>query len=249
MGESFDLPLGVIKDGAVNTEVTLIPMTAGMRRALASRTSQKNPARALTDMLGKCCESIGGESPTPQLINSLPTGDRDFMLLMIRQLSLGDTISTQMTCGTCASEIVFDLSINEMPIRRVEKDKHYILEGNFAVLDLSNDDLKLKVKMRLATGFDQIAISDKIRSDPVLASYELYARLIRTWVDGDVEEATPNTLDFIDNLPLQKLNWLEEAYRKAQPGPSWTTRVECSVCGSRTMLDMGDSDFLFKTPR
>ena len=249
MGEPFELPLGVIKDGKVSREVSLIPMTAGMRRTLASKSSQKNPVRGMTEMLGKCCESIGGEPPTPAIINGLVTGDRDFMLLMVRQLSLGDIISTQMTCGSCSNDIIFDLAISEMKIRTAEKDKDYKLDGNLPVVDFENDELKIKAQLRLPTGFDQIAIADKIRSDPVTANYELFARLIRKWVDNEVEIGDPNTLDFIDNMPLRTLNWLEEVYRKVQPGPTWLTRVECSVCGARTLLDMGDSDFLFKTPR
>jgi len=249
MGESFELPLGVVHNGNVTKDIVLTPMTAKIRRLIANRANQKNPANGLTDVLGHCCESIAGRPPAPQLINALTVGDRDFMLLMLRKISLGDIIKAKMTCVSCQEDLAFDIGIDDIRIRRLELGKNFELDGDYPVVKIESDELGLKVTMRLPTGFDQGAISGQVKTDPIGASYAMYARLIKKWERNGKIDETARTVDFIDNLPLRDIEWLEEAVRKASPGPEWQVSLTCEVCGKRTPLDLSDTDFLFKTPR
>lgn len=249
MGEQFTLPLGLIQGGAVHRDIELIPMTAGTRRLLAQRSGQKSPAAAMTNLLGQCTVQIGGGPPTPQLINSLTTGDRDFILMKLRLISIGSIVQARVTCPRCQEEISFDLDIDKLHVVELEHPRDFEIDGSFAVTRLQSDELGLDVALRFPTGFDQMAISDMQRSDPLGASYSLYARLIKAWSDhGKLVEA-PNTLKFIDGLSIRTIEWLEESFRKKLPGPDWMVNLTCELCGKSTLLDLSDTDFLFKTPR
>ena len=249
MGEQFELPLGVIRDGEVHKDVVLTPMTAKIRRLLTTKESQKNPSVGISKLILSCCESIGGLTPSIQLISGLTTGDRDFILLRLRMISLGDDVTAQMTCPRCSDELTFDFNLPKIEIMRLTKDKDFEIEDNVPIVTLTNDDLGLVVRMRLPTGYDQEAISKQVTKDPVGAGYRLYTRLIQTWTKSGQDEINPNSIDFIDNLPLPEIDWLEMASRKAMPGPNWLVHMTCDVCSKSTLLDLSDSDFLFKTPR
>jgi hypothetical protein len=249
MGEIFQLPLGVVHNGDVSRDVVLKPMTAKTRRLMAAKSTQKNPSAGLTNLLGQCCESIANAPPSPQMINSLTIGDRDFMLLMLRKMSVGDILKAEMSCPRCQEQISFDLPIDDIRINVLEKDKDYVIEGTNAFTTLKNDELGTEVMLRFPTGFDQSTISQQAKTDPVGASYALYVRLIKSWfVNGEPVE-NPNTMDFIDDLPLKEIEWLENAFRKAMPGPDWMVNLTCELCSKETLLDLSDTDFLFRTPR
>lgn len=249
MGEEFELPLGVIQGGSANRSIILNPMTAGIRRKLLSRSNQKNPSAGMTTMMCECCESLGGAAPSPQLFNSLTVGDRDYVLLMIRKISLGNILSAQLTCPRCQQDIIFDLDIDQMNIKRLEIEKDFVVEGTYAFVQLKSDELGLEIIARLPVGFDQTAIADQMRTDPVLANYELYSRLIKSWKKNGAVIETPNSVKFIDALPVREIEWLESSFRRAMPGPDWYVNVTCEVCGRKSLLDLSDTDFLFKTQR
>lgn len=248
MSEVFQLPLGLIQGNAVVRDVVLKPMTAGTRRSLSSRKSQKNPAAGMTSLLGSCCEQIGGIPPTPQLIDSLTTGDRDFMLLSLRRISIGPILKAQMTCPRCQEEISFDLSTDDIKIKTCELGQDYRIEGSFPVTDLKNENLGLDVVIRFPVGYDQSVISNINKVDPLEATYQLYARLIKSWSKNGNPVENPNTLSFIDSIPLNEIEWLESELRSKLPGPDWMVTLTCELCSKKTLLDLSDTDFLFKTP-
>jgi len=249
MGEQFDLPLGVVRNGEVQREIVLNPMTAKTRRLLAVKANQKNPSGGLTQVIRDCCESIAGDPPSEAVISNLATGDRDFILLKLRMMSLGDNVSVQMICPRCSEEIAFDLDLTSIKIVTLNKDEHYELVHDTPVFTLTNEELGLVVKLRPPTGYDQAAITKQMGSDPVGATYTLYSRILQSWTKGGEDEVNPNSLQFIDGLPLKEIDWLEEVSQKIMPGPDWTVRLTCDLCSKTAMLDLSDSDFLFKTPR
>jgi hypothetical protein len=224
-------------------------MTAGIRRLVSSRKSQKDMSKGMTEMLGQCCSDLGGVPPTPQLIGNLTTGDRDFMLMKIRAISLGNVVATQMTCPKCQETITFDLDINAFKVRTLTADKDYRIEGDYPIVSLKSEALGVEADLRLPVGHDQAAIIQSVMKDPSLASYELYARLIKSWSQNGVPVEAPNSLKFIDALPLRVFTWLESSFREKQPGPDWFVNVTCEICGKKSPIDMSESDFLFVTPR
>ncbi len=227
MSDSFTLPLGLVQGGTVVRDVCLKPMTAGVRRSIVTRQNMRNPAQGITVLLGQCVESIGSIPVTPQVLNSMVIGDRDFMLMMLRKISIGDLMPGQMVCPKCQTPIAFDIPI----------------------VELESADLKIKTVLRYPVGHDQVALADKLKLDPATANYELMSRLIRSWEKNGEPVKTPNTLQFIDSLSIKEVEWLEEAYKEKQPGPMWDLHITCGACGDDIPVDVGNMDFLFKTRR
>jgi hypothetical protein len=249
VSEQFILPLGLVSGGTVIREVTLKPMTAGVRRQILNRQSQKNPANGITTMLAQCCELIGSAPASPQLINAMIVGDRDYLLMMLRKISIGDIMPGQLVCPKCQTTIVFDIPIDDVEIRRLEVEKDFRIEGSFAITDLESKEMGIKAALRYPIGHDQVNLADKIKSDPVAANYELMSRLIRAWEKNGKPVELPNSMAFIDSLTIPEIEWLEKEYRAKQPGPQWNIRITCNACGGETPVDLGDVDFLFKTQR
>ncbi len=249
MSDSFTLPLGLVQGGTVVRDVCLKPMTAGVRRSIVTRQNMRNPAQGITVLLGQCVESIGSIPVTPQVLNSMVIGDRDFMLMMLRKISIGDLMPGQMVCPKCQTPIAFDIPIDDVKINVLEEGKDFKVDGGFPIVELESADLKIKTVLRYPVGHDQVALADKLKLDPATANYELMSRLIRSWEKNGEPVKTPNTLQFIDSLSIKEVEWLEEAYKEKQPGPMWDLHITCGACGDDIPVDVGNMDFLFKTRR
>lgn len=247
MGEEFQLPLGVTTASDVIKSVVLRPMTAGTRRKMLNRDTARNASKSLTSILMDCCDSIGGSPVNERDINNLVLGDRDYMLFEIRRLSLGNIINASTQCPKCEEKIEFQVDMGNVPIRRLEQGKHYELENTLPVFKVKNADIKVEAICRFPNAVDQSAMLNLMKNDPLGANYLLYSKVMRKWSrDGQVVQG-PYTQVFVDSMTVPEIEWFERAFADAQPGPDWAARIPCTSCDRPMILDLNDSDFLFKT--
>jgi hypothetical protein len=247
MGEEFQLPLGVSGATGVVKSVVLRAMTAGTRRKMLNRETAKNAAKALTSTLMDCCESLGGAPPTERDINNLVLGDRDYMLFEIRRLSLGNIINASTNCPRCQEKVEFQISMEDVPIRRLELGKDYELENTLPVFTVSDPAIKVEARCRFPNAIDQMGMLAMMKSDPLGANYLLYSRVLREWKLDGVPVQGPYTQAFVDSMSLPEIEWFEKVFVEKQPGPDWAARIPCTSCEHPMILDLNDTDFLFKT--
>jgi len=248
MSEAFDLPLGIVTEGGLVKSFTVKPMTAGTRRKALNRDSMRNPTKAVTNILLDCCEMVADKVPTERLLDSMTLGDRDYMLYEIRKLSLGNIIHATVSCPRCQSTNQIDINMDDVPIKRLVDGEGYVLLNTVPVFAAKNDELGIEVKCKFPTANDQKPIVAKMQVDPLGANYDMYARLLLSWVKNGTQIPPPYSQAFVDALAVPEIEWFEQAFADAQPGPDWDARVHCHSCERPTILDMSESDFLFKTP-
>ncbi len=124
---------------------------------------------AVTHLLASCLVSIGPLSPvTPGMARRLPVGDREFLMLVLRRITLGDTVQAVMTCVSCSARMDVDLDLTEISLKEqpetVRHPSHRIeVEGR-------------SVEFRLPTGADQEAVCGM--TDVHAAAEVLYRRCL-----------------------------------------------------------------------
>ena len=246
MSETFELPLGLATESGVEKSFTVKPMTAGTRRKALNRDSVRNPTKVVTNILLDCCETIADKVPTERLLDSMTLGDRDYMLYEVRKLSLGNIISVTVACPRC--QVVNQIEMNEVSIKRLKEGEGYSLWNTVPIFVDKNEELGIEVKCKFPTANDQKLIIAKLQVDPLGANYDMYARLLLGWVKNGEQLQAPYSSAFVDSLAVPEIEWFEQAFADAQPGPDWDTGVRCHSCGQTTALDMSESDFLFRTP-
>lgn len=64
---------------------------------------------------------IGDDPATPELLNLLTIGDREFLVLQIRRATYGDDLEMEVTCPVCANDqqVVYSL-VDDVPMRGMD---------------------------------------------------------------------------------------------------------------------------------
>jgi hypothetical protein len=133
-----ELPGGLVAE--------LRPLTGREEEWLAFSPPMPN-ARAVSRLLESCVAGIGGEPASPERLSHLLVGDRDFLMLQLRRLTLGDRIQAVVECPACTAKIDIDFDAAQVPV-----EAHPQTEPEYTV------DIGREVCFRLPTGADQEAV-------------------------------------------------------------------------------------------
>ena len=142
------LPGGVVLEGNCNlSTATLRPLSGQEEEWLVCNRGIPSAAK-VTWLLNACTVSLDDASATSDLIRALLVGDRDYLMLQLRQLTFGDDFRAIASCMNCGGKIDVDFKATEIPvISRPQTDR-------FHVLGISGRS----VQFRLPTGGDQEAV-------------------------------------------------------------------------------------------
>src|SRR5262245_13546640 len=94
----FDLPGGLIDaDGRRLAVAELRPLTGAEEDWLASNPGVPS-ARAVTRLLSACLVRLDDVDADVDLVRRLLVGDRDYLMLQLRRITLGDKIGAVFNC-------------------------------------------------------------------------------------------------------------------------------------------------------
>jgi len=246
-GEAVTLPCGYLRDEKVHQDARIIPMTGLTRKAIAKDSVRNNPIKVTDIILSHCLKSIGPYVVTSRVLAELVIGDRDFLILEIRKISMGTTITAGVTCETCDAKVDIKFNIDEIEVIRLvdplgESSKIKVEDGEL-VYPLSGKGFSSVC--RFPKGKDQELIMQMAQKNPVAASYGLYVACLREW-EG---KKGPFEAAFFDELSLTKIDAFEDEFMAFQPGPIMKMEAPCPSCSSDIDFTFRGSDFLFRAPK
>lgn len=212
------LPAGVLDaQGRVCRDVRVRELTGADEEALFERALASG-SRRVSAFLSRVIESVDGLDGVPideGLADTLQIGDRDYLLLRLRQMDLGDAVHQVVRCPTCAEKVDVDLLISELPVRRLaEPQAHYEVQLGGHVL-----------QVRLPSGADQAAVESLALANPAAANTRLFARLVLD-VDG---RGAPREADVRD-WPSAQRSQLSAWLAAHMPGPDLFLELSCPHC-------------------
>lgn len=174
----FILPGGLLMEGRSLREAELRPLTGYEEDWLALRPSVPS-ALAVTRLLSLCLARLEDVAPSRGLVQRLLVGDRDYLMLQLRRITLGDTVSAVLACPACSAKMDVDFAIADVPVTR-----HPQTTPSYS-LDLAPQppsprgeeerDRGRMVRFRLPTGMDQEAV---LELPPVEAADALLMRCL-----------------------------------------------------------------------
>jgi hypothetical protein len=141
------LPGGLVTGELCVRSVALAPLD-GFGEDWLARHAGSRSAEATTAMLGLCLVAPDGLSAT-ELARALLAGDRDFLMLQLRRLTLGDRVQAVLHCPACAAKVDVEFDARDVAVEEHEQsadayDVH--VEGR-------------AVRYRLPNGADQEAVA------------------------------------------------------------------------------------------
>jgi hypothetical protein len=225
----LELPGGVLgPDGRCHRMVKVRELTGADEEVLAERGAAG--ARLVTRFLARVIVEVEGleRRVDEDLVADMLVGDRDYLLLRLRQMDLGDHVHQVMRCPSpaCGKKVDVDFLVSEIEVRRAAG-----LAAAYRV-QLGEGAEALDVSVRLPTGRDQEAIAGLAPANPAAANTRLFSRAVLKWGErGPLDEEAARA------LPLRQRSQLAAFLERSSPGPELYLDVQCPMCGA----DMGAS--------
>jgi hypothetical protein len=224
----LQLPGGVLgANGRCHRMVRVRELTGFDEEVLSERT-EANAARLVSRFLARVITEIEGleRRVDEDLVADMLVGDRDYLLLRLRQMDLGDDVRQVVRCPSpaCGKKVDVDFLVSEIEVTRAS-----------AVLpayrvQLGEGAAAVSVSVRLPTGRDQEAIAPLVATNPAAANTRLFSRVVQRW-----GEARSLDEDAARALPLKQRSQLAAFLERSSPGPDLYLDVACPWCS----LDMG----------
>ena len=217
----FELPSG--------GEIELREMT-GAEEELLTNQRLIRTGDAVNQVLRNCMVRLGeNEEPSIEDVLDLLSGDRLFVLVKLRQVSLGDEVALELSCTSPAcgavSPVVIDVETLETTPYGKEREFSFVLPGSgrtvrFGYLDGHKEKRLAALK------------------EPSISS----AMLIRII---DVDGAAPSK-KLMNKMSLRDRSALRQEMVRVDAGIDTTVEVDCESCGTRirTRLE-AEPGFLF----
>ncbi|HEY2360461.1 MAG TPA: hypothetical protein VGK36_05060 [Candidatus Angelobacter sp.] len=223
----LELPGGVLdRRGQCFKTVRVRPLTGRDEELLADRR-YRNAAQQVSEFLAQVLVEVPGlDKPVSrELVSEMLIGDRDYLLLRLRQISLGDRVEQVMRCPApaCGQKADVEFLISELQVRRVKAIQPlYEIELSEP---LRKDDPKSgHVALRLPTGHDLEAILDCKDVNPAMANTRLFARIVKKLGREPLSEAAAR------ELSLRTRHEITTFLNKITPGPELKIEVQCPHC-------------------
>jgi len=208
--------------------VVVRPLT-GRDEELLSDRRYKNVAHLVTDFLAQVLIEVPGlhQPVSKELVAEMLIGDRDYLLLRLRQICLGDRVEQVLRCPipACGKKADVEFLISELPVRRAQAAQLWY-EFDLTEPARQGDSTSTRVVPRLPTGQDLETIMDCKDVNPAMANTKLFPRIVKTLGREGLDEATAR------ELPLKTRNEITEFLKRITPGPELKVEIGCPHCGA-----------------
>lgn len=237
-----ELPLGFIDESGRAHRTAVIQKMRGHEEALFYDTSLP-PGRLVTELLKGCLvRLVDGPEITGQLVSRLFSADRNFLVVQIRRITLGDLVHCRYTCRGCGADITVAEDLSRLEVRRGGEG---VLRPSFRVeLDDGYRDgegvTHTTLELRLPRGDDEEFIGQMTDNDPLRARDALVLRCIQSF--GSMRRAALEAygLKILRDLTLGDRRKIYRALDDDMPGVNFRRTATCERCGEqfKTVLEI-----------
>lgn len=227
------LPGGLpMADGSVRYDAEVQELNGAHEERLVKIRNSGDAARFVHALLACGVVSVGGEKVTDEILDELLVGDREFLVLAIRDATYGPEIEVGTTvCDSC--EEVFDLVVNteDIMIRRLSGERQF--------------DVPLRkggrASVRLPNGADQEAYLQDQNLTDAERNTILLSRCVVTLTDKDGEpHSVPGFPSLVrDGLGIRDRQAILKAINERQPGPRYDEVEHTHECGGKNKAFVG----------
>ena len=228
----FELPCGYLApEGELIHEVKVREITGVEEDMLAAKNIPGG--KKITQLLGNCLERLGPMTDKPMLVRcarDLLIGDRAFLMMAIRRVTLGDAFPFTLECPKCEKESMYTVDLSTLDIRKMPDPKKRVYEDT-----LPNGKT---VRWHCMTGKEEEVIAKFGPQDALSAS--ILARL-------DTINGGPVVMPMMKAMSMLDREWLRSRFDDVEGGIDTTIQHTCPNCGRdfEDQLDVGQTGFFF----
>lgn len=240
------LPIGYTDaSGQVHRRAVLRKMR-GHEEALLYDTSL-SPSRLVTELLRSCVLRLGDiEAPDDAVLTQLYTADRNYLLLELRRITLGDRLEAVYACPSCGRYIHRVEDLREIEVRHKADDEpleDIVLELEDGYVD-RDGQAHTEVVLTLPKGTDEEFVEPMFAKDPLKAQDALLLRCIKRF--GTMPKAALEAygVKILRDLTMGDRLAIDRALNGNTPGVNLERRIDCPDCGRSFYALLDVSRFL-----
>jgi hypothetical protein len=191
----------------------------------------KNIAVYVTELLFLGVEDLGGQKPTKDVLRSLLIGDRDALMLGVRQATYGNEVEFKLNCTTCDSESLIKVLIDEdVPVTKLDDP----IVRDFEV-SLRNGR---QATVRLLTGAAQEAFSGDVGKK---TTAEITTVMLAKSVVAINGKPVMGRTEDVLMLSAADRQAITDFIGEHQPGPQLNKEIQvhCALCGAEYPILLG----------
>jgi hypothetical protein len=197
----------------------------------------------VTELIRGCLVQLGDlDAISSEVVSQLYTADRNYLLLELRRITLGDQLRASYLCPSCGSDVSVAEDLSQIEVRRLNDGEALAdieLELEDGYLD-RDGTLHTKLTLTLPRGVDEEFVAPMVDKDPLKVQDALILRCIKRF--GTLPRAALEAygVKILRDLTLGDRRAIDHALNGQAPGVDLTRQVACPACGRSfiTILDM-----------
>lgn len=235
----FEFPIGIVSDGKVCRKFTIRELTGNDEEAIGDEATRNNAGKFLTSTLLLCISNIEGiGKPTTNHIRSLLLGDRNFALMMLRRVSVGNLLDMTLPCPNCGHLYQKEVDIDEIEIRRLADDGPRRIKVKLSRGYTDKEKVTHKeIILRYPDGAIQEKLSAITSKNPSLGGTAL--------ITACTEKL--GTLKHVDTSIIRALSKRDRDFIAMKlldsPGPDLRIKFECPKCEQENSVPFDMTNF------
>lgn len=235
----FEMQCGIFDEkGEHITQYELREMTGRDQEFINKQDIRSNANKMMNVLLSRCIVRMGKytQKKTPvktwmNMIQSITTGDADKIIMLLREISVGDEIEVKADCPACKTSLNVFININDLEYVDFQGEREFRFELPRGYRD-SDGVLHRDGKMRLPNCGDREVLTPVARKNQVEAETKMLAR-VSEFDDLEMTE------DVLRSLVLKDRRYLDSILEENFFGYKLECVVPCENCGEefRTTLN------------
>jgi hypothetical protein len=237
-----NLPGGIMINGELVRTAEVRELNGEDEEALARASQSKNPFHFIDRLLRCGVIRIGNSDSTDELLKRMLVGDREALILGIRNATYGNIIDVNgWRCLSCGIQSDMSVTLEDIPVSKLEDPAHEI--------ELTVPLRKGRTaKIHLATGADQSAMYEKDELTQAQMESILLSRCIISVTEPDgITKSVTAFPSLVMSMSIPDRHAILDVMKKNQPGPRMNKiDYTCDACGEEVFFSVGIGDlFLY----
>lgn len=243
--DKFTMLAGYVdEEGNIHNTFTLREMTGRDEEAISKSELKQNTSKLVSVLLERCVTSIGsltrksvGNDKWKEIIKSLYVGDQDYMLIKLRELSMGGEIEVSHNCPKCKQSLKTILEVGELdviPFKEQRLVPFSLPKGYTDKKGVRHTDGTL----RLPTGQDREILTPIAKKNVAQASTLMLTRLCR------FDDGLYVTDDVMRDLTVRDREYLHKLLQENLFGINLEIEITCTNCGEEFKGNLNPTNFI-----
>jgi hypothetical protein len=173
-----------------------------------------------------------------EVIQGLFTGDQDYMLLKIREASVGTEIEAAHECPGCKAKLKTTIATDELEVKEFNGQREIEFELPKGYKD-KNGNIHRNGKLRLPTGLDRELLDPAAKKNLGEGNTLMLVRCI-----VDLDGLPCVTPEMIRSLVLKDRNYLFDLFKENMFGLVLESDVTCDSCQREFRASLNATNFL-----